>query len=74
MGTQKNERAALLRELAATLRANPNDRDAIPLALETIADCMEPCVDCGHDDEKVPADYAYLVKSESAETVTEINA
>ena len=35
-----------LRALAATVRGNPNAREAIADAFDLIADQLKPCVDC----------------------------
>lgn len=35
------------RRIAATIRNNPNDRQAIADGFDLIAEIMEPCVDCG---------------------------
>ena len=41
------DRAASLRFLAQIVRNNPSAREAIANGFELIADCMEPCEDCG---------------------------
>jgi len=40
----------VLRTLAASVRANPNSREAIAAGFELISAAMEPCIDCGHPD------------------------
>lgn len=70
-----NERAAQLRELAQLIATKSNAAAEIAQGFALIADCMEPCFDCGHPEDD-PAGRAYLVEleAEAANTVTENNA
>lgn len=48
MALQK--RAQRIRELAQVIRNDPTARDSIAEGFELIAQAMEPCEDCGHQD------------------------
>lgn len=71
MQAVENERAAQLRELAEYIRNNLFHAAAIAQGFILIADCMEPCYDCGHPEDD-PAPGAHLVQIEADKAVTEI--
>lgn len=74
MPAVQDERAAQLRELSAHIASHSDARMEIAQAFALIADCMEPCFDCGHPEDD-PAESAYLVEIDTgaANTVTENN-
>lgn len=45
--TEKNPIPARLRALAEEIRSKQNAAEAIATGFDLIADCMEPCIDCG---------------------------
>jgi len=70
--------AAQLRVLSAAVRQYPVPVE-IADAFDVIADAMEPCLDCGHDDEPPESSTLHLVEStltnvtEIAPSITEIH-
>lgn len=47
--TEKSPVAAKLRELATEVRSKQNAAEAIAAGFELIAECIEPCIDCGYE-------------------------